>query len=72
MFSVAVLFLNHGSIGTTVCESFHARFNYVPSHNSYSHIDSIDMIVCEYFLPGIDVTVLIGHITLWSCWLNRG
>ena len=47
MFSVAVFFLNHCSVGITVCESFHARFNYVPSHNSYSHFDSIDMIVCE-------------------------
>ena len=72
MFSVAVLFLNHGSVGITVCELFHARFSYVPSHNSYSHSDSIDMTVCEYILPYIGVTVLIGHITLWSCGLNRG
>ena len=47
MFSVAGLFLNHGSVGIAVCELFHARFSYVPAHNSYSHFDSIDMIVCE-------------------------
>ena len=47
MFSVAVLFLDHGSVGFPVCESFHARYSDVSSHNSYSHFGSVGLIVCE-------------------------
>ena len=73
MFSVAVLFLRgHGSVGFTVCESFHVRSSYVVCHNSCSHFGSVGFIVCEWFLPNMGVTVLTGLITLWSCWLNRG